>query len=191
MKQHELRPPVGARRERRRIGRGHGTGQGTTAGKGTKGQKARAGGGVPPYFEGGQLPLVRRLPYRRGFRNPFRVAYIAINLRQLASFPAGSRVTPDTLVEAGLLHPGERPVKILADGDLTVALHVQADRVSASARAKIEAAGGSVEELSARPTAEAAPAADAVVQLAPPRRREPSPPAEEATQGSGTAPEES
>ena len=147
MRLHELQPPKGARRERRRVGRGHGSGQGTTAGKGTKGQKARAGGGVPPYFEGGQLPLVRRLPYRRGFRNPFRTEYAVVNLRQLAGFPPGSRVTAETLVEAGLLHRGEGPVKVLGDGDLTVGLHVCADRVSRQAREKIEAAGGSVEEL--------------------------------------------
>jgi large subunit ribosomal protein L15 len=148
MRLYELRPPPGARRKRRRVGRGLGSGRGTTAGRGTKGQKARSGGGVPPYFEGGQLPLVRRLPHRRGFRNPFRVEYAVVNVHQLAVFPPGSTVTPETLVAAGLLHPGERPVKILGDGDLTVPLHVQADRVSQQARAKIEAAGGSVVELS-------------------------------------------
>lgn len=150
MKLHELRSPDGARRERRRIGRGHGTGQGTTAGKGTKGQKARSGGGVPPYFEGGQLPLVRRLPYRRGFKNPFRVAYTPINLGQLADFPAQAVVSVETLIAQGLLHPGEGPIKLLADGDVSVALRVRVDRVSAQARAKVEAAGGSVEELRPR-----------------------------------------
>ena len=152
MRLHELRPPKGARRERRRIGRGHGSGQGTTAGKGTKGQKARSGGGVPPYFEGGQLPLVRRLPYRRGFQNPFRTEYAIVNLDQLAGFPPGSTVTVETLVEAGLLHRGEGPVKILGDGQLSIALHVRADRFSRQAREKIEAAGGSVEELAPRKT---------------------------------------
>ncbi len=150
MRLHELRAPAGARRERRRIGRGHGSGQGTTAGKGTKGQKARSGGGVPPYFEGGQLPLVRRLPYRRGFKNPFRVEYAVVNVAQLAELPANSQVTPDTLVAVGLLDPGEGPVKVLGDGELSVALHVAADRVSRQARAKIEAAGGSVVELRPR-----------------------------------------
>lgn len=153
MKLHELRPPKGAHRERRRIGRGHGSGQGTTAGKGTKGQKARAGGGVPPYFEGGQLPLVRRLPYRRGFKNPFRVSYTVINLSQLANFPAQATVSSETLANQGLVRPDERPLKLLGDGDVTVALRVRVDRVSAQARAKIEAAGGTVEELLPRKAA--------------------------------------
>ena len=148
MKLHELRPPEGAVREKRRVGRGHGSGRGTTAGKGTKGQKARSGGGVPPYFEGGQLPLVRRLPYRRGFKNPFRTEYAIVNVAQLGRFPTGAMVTADTLVEAGLLHRGEGPIKILGDGELSVALHVRTDRVTRQAREKIEAAGGSVEELS-------------------------------------------
>ena len=163
MRLHDLRPPKGARREKRRVGRGHGSGQGTTAGKGTKGQKARSGRGVPLYFEGGQLPLVRRLPYRRGFRNPFRVEYAIVNVAQLASLPAGSTVTADTLVQAGLLRRGEGPVKVLGDGELSVALHVQTDRVSRQAREKIEAAGGSVVELRPRKAkeqvAEAAPTA--------------------------------
>jgi large subunit ribosomal protein L15 len=150
MKLHELRPPKGAHREKRRIGRGHGSGQGTTAGKGTKGQKARSGGGVPPYFEGGQLPLVRRLPYRRGFKNPFRVEYAIVNVGQLGSLPAGSEVTADSLVQMGLLHKGEGPIKVLGDGELGVALHVRADRVTRQAREKIEAAGGSVVELTPR-----------------------------------------
>ena len=150
MKLHELRPPEGAHRERRRIGRGHGSGQGTTAGKGTKGQKARSGGGVPPYFEGGQLPLVRRLPYRRGFKNPFRVAYTVVNVGKLATLPAGSEVTSETLIGLGLLHKGEGPVKVLGDGELAVALTVRVDRVTEQARQKIEAAGGSVVELRAR-----------------------------------------
>jgi large subunit ribosomal protein L15 len=150
MKLHELRPPAGAHRERRRIGRGHGSGQGTTAGKGTKGQKARSGGGVPPYFEGGQLPLVRRLPYRRGFKNPFRVAYTVVNVGKLGTLPAGSEVTSETLIGLGLLHKGEGPVKVLGDGELAVALTVRVDRVTDQARQKIEAAGGSVVELRAR-----------------------------------------
>jgi large subunit ribosomal protein L15 len=147
MRLHDLRPPKGARRERRRVGRGLGSGRGTTAGKGTKGQKARSGGAKPPYFEGGQLPLVRRLPHRRGFKNPFRVSFTAVNLRQLAELPAHSEVTVETLVAHGLVHPGERPIKLLGDGEITVPLRVRVDRVSAPARAKIEAAGGSVEEL--------------------------------------------
>src|SRR3954454_5638209 len=121
MKMHELAPPDGARHERRRVGRGLGSGRGKTSGKGHKGQKARSGGGVPAYFEGGQLPLVRRLPYRRGFRNPFRVEYATVNVGQLAELPAGTTVTVETLVEGGLLKRSEGPVKILGDGALTVA----------------------------------------------------------------------
>src|SRR3954449_9384107 len=107
MKLHELRPPKGSTSERRRIGRGLGSGRGKTSGKGHKGQKARSGGGVPLYFEGGQLPLVRRLPYRRGFKNPFRVEFAVVNVAQLAGLPAGATVTADTLVGAGFLNPGE------------------------------------------------------------------------------------
>ena len=147
MKLHDLKPAEGSRRERRRIGRGNGSGQGTTAGKGTKGQKARSGGGVPAYFEGGQLPLVKRLPYRRGFKNPFRVAFTPINLDQIASFPARAVVSVETLAAQGLVRPDERPIKLLADGEVSVPLRVRVDRVSAQARAKIEAAGGEVEEL--------------------------------------------
>ncbi len=145
MKQHELRPPAGARRERRRVGRGHGSGRGKTAGRGTKGQKARSGGGVPPYFEGGQLPLVKRLPYRRGFTNPFRVEYQPVNLRDLARFTG--EVGPAELLAAGLIDSERERYKILGDGEISVPLTVRAYRFSASARKKIEAAGGKVELL--------------------------------------------
>jgi large subunit ribosomal protein L15 len=141
------------------VGRGHGTGQGTTAGKGQKGQKARSGGGVPPYFEGGQLPLVRRLPYRRGFKNPFRTEYVPVNIEQLTGFSAGSTVAADSLVAAGILRKGEGPIKLLGKGTLSLALHVRVDRASRQAREKVEAAGGTVEEL--RPKRTAAPAAAA------------------------------
>jgi large subunit ribosomal protein L15 len=146
MKLHELRSPKGARKPRRRLGRGLGSGRGTTAGKGSKGQKARSGGGVPPYFEGGQLPLVKRLPYRRGFVNPNRVEYQPVNLDDLASFEHGSMVGPDELVAAGLLDDREL-VKILADGELSHALTVRAHRFSKAARERIEAAGGNIEEI--------------------------------------------
>src|SRR5688500_20303815 len=115
MKLHDLAPPPGAHRKRRRVGRGLGSGRGTTAGKGHKGQNARAGGGVPPYFEGGQLPLVRKLPYKRGFNNVFRVEYEPINLDQLEQLPVGIEVTPDALRANGLLRR-DRPGKILARG---------------------------------------------------------------------------
>src|SRR3954467_9633846 len=103
MQQHDLWSPNGARKTRRRVGRGLGSGRGKTAGKGTKGQKARSGGGVPPYFEGGQLPLVRRLPYRRGFKNPFRVEYEVVNLDQLEALTDVSAVTPDLLHKLGVI----------------------------------------------------------------------------------------
>lgn len=146
MKLHELKSPRGARKPRRRLGRGTGSGRGTTASKGTKGQKARAGGGVPPYFEGGQLPLVKRLPYRRGFVNPSRVEYHGINLSRLAGFKKGSTVGPDELVAAGLLDDREL-VKVLGAGELPHALTVRAHRFSRTARERIEAAGGKVEEI--------------------------------------------
>src|SRR3954470_25054186 len=102
MKLHELRPAPGSHREKMRIGRGLGSGRGKTAGKGTKGQKARSGGGVPPYFEGGQLPLVRRLPYRRGFTNIFRVEFEVVNLDQLEALDAGTTVTAEALAQRGV-----------------------------------------------------------------------------------------
>ncbi|MCC7368183.1 MAG: 50S ribosomal protein L15 [Chloroflexi bacterium] len=147
MKLHELAPPPGAHRRRRRVGRGLGSGRGTTAGAGQKGQKARAGGGVPPYFEGGQLPLVKKLPYRRGFRSLNRVEYKAVNLQDLASFAAGSTVDAAALVAGGVLKNTRERIKILGTGELDRALTVKAHRFSASARQKIEAAGGACHAL--------------------------------------------
>lgn len=147
MKLHELGGPQGSRRERRRVGRGLGSGRGKTAGKGTKGQKARAGGSLPPYFEGGQLPLVRRLPYRRGFRNPFRVEFEIVNLDQLERMEGSPEVTPETMRARGLIRRGDRPVKVLARGELSKALTVHAHAFSEAARQAIAAAGGSVAEL--------------------------------------------
>lgn len=147
MKIHELAPPKGARTERRRVGRGLGSGRGKTAGKGTKGQKSRSGGSIPPYFEGGQLPLVRRLPYRRGFRNPFRVDYEIVNLDQLDGFAEGTEVTPTVFRSHGVVRRGNRPVKVLGRGALTKALTVHAHAFSESARRAITAAGGSVLEI--------------------------------------------
>jgi large subunit ribosomal protein L15 len=147
MKLHDLAPPKGAHRKRRRIGRGLGSGRGTTAGKGTKGQKARSGGGVPPYFEGGQLKLVKKLPFRRGFRNPSRVEYQAVNLRDLSRFADGATVDVAALVAAGLLKSNRERVKVLGTGDLDRALTVTAHRFSATARQKIEAAGGACHAL--------------------------------------------
>src|SRR5205085_10422843 len=116
MQMHELKPPRGSNRDRIRIGRGHGSGKVKTGGKGTKGQNARTGGGVPPYFEGGQLPLIRKLPYRRGFLNPFRVAFREVNVRDLAAFPVGSTVGPEALETQVLLRGKKGPVKVLGEG---------------------------------------------------------------------------
>ncbi len=142
MQLHELKPAPGSRRDRKRVGRGLGSGRGTTAGRGTKGQKARAGGGVSPYFEGGQLPLVQRLPQKRGFTNRNRVEYAEVNVGALDRFAAGSEITPELLYQERLVRDERRPVKILGEGEIALALTVHAHKFSASARAKIEAAGG-------------------------------------------------
>jgi large subunit ribosomal protein L15 len=147
MRLNELTPPKGSARERIRIGRGHGSGKVKTGGKGTKGQNARAGGGVPPYFEGGQLPLIRKLPYRRGFRNPFRVEYREVNVRDLGQFPAGSNVGPEEFETAGVLRGKNGPVKVLGQGEISVKLTVRAHKFSAGARQKIQSAGGTVEQI--------------------------------------------
>ncbi len=148
MKLHDLRPDVGAKKKRKRVGHGIAAGQGKTSGRGQKGQGARSGGIKPPYFEGGQLPLVRRLPFKRGFTNHFRVEYVEVSLERLAGlFAAGSTVTPESLVEQRVLRDLERPVVVLGDGELGHALTVHAHRFSGSARAKIEQAGGTVEVL--------------------------------------------
>jgi large subunit ribosomal protein L15 len=142
-----LRPAAGATRNRKRIGRGNASGHGTTAGRGQKGQKSRSGKGNHPGFEGGQYPLYRRLARKRGFINPFRVEYEPVNVGDLARFDADSTVTPELLVEAGLRKHPRKPLKVLATGDLDRALTVRAHAFSATARQKIEAAGGRVEEI--------------------------------------------
>ena len=149
MKLHELKPSPGSRKSRKRVGRGTGSGMGKTSGRGMKGQGARSGGGKGPYFEGGQLPLVRRLPFRRGFTNIWRVEYTPINVGRLQEKfgDGGQEVTPETLVEAGIISHSDKAVAILGDGKLTSALTVRAHRFSKSAREKIEAAGGTVEVL--------------------------------------------
>ncbi len=147
MKLHELKAPPGARKPRKRVGRGIGSGHGKTSTRGHKGQKARSGGQIPAWFEGGQNPLIRRIPLRRGFRNPFRVEYNVINVGRLGElFPDGGEVTPEVLRQMGILKRN-RPLKILGDGELKAALTVKAHRFSKSAREKILAAGGQVEEL--------------------------------------------
>ncbi|PDW04190.1 50S ribosomal protein L15 [Candidatus Viridilinea mediisalina] len=147
MKLHDLRSNPGARRKSKRLGRGHGSGKGKTSGKGMMGQKARRGPGPYRTFEGGQNRLVKRMPFKRGFTNIFRVEYEVLNLARLADWPATLDVTPVTLLERRLLRNKRMPVKILGDGELTQPLTVHAHKFSASARQKIEAAGGTVVEL--------------------------------------------
>lgn len=147
MKPHDLRPPEGARKQRVRAGRGISAGRGKTAGRGQKGQAARSGGTKGPYFEGGQLPLVRRLPHLRGFTNIWRVQYTPINVARLRRFAPGDEVTPETLVRAGLIKSVDERVKLLGEGELDHALTVKVHKFSATAREKILAAGGTVEEL--------------------------------------------
>ncbi len=149
MKLHDLRPAEGSKKRRKRVGCGIAAGHGKTAGRGTKGQRARSGGSLPSYFEGGQLPLVRRLPFARGvgFRDPWRVRFTPVNVERLERFEPGSEVTPERLAEAGVIQRADELVAILGRGELTRSLTVKAHRFSASARAKIEAAGGQVEEL--------------------------------------------
>jgi large subunit ribosomal protein L15 len=144
VKLHELKPAAGSRKTRKRVGRGIGTGNGKTAGRGHKGQNARSGGGVRPGFEGGQNPLYRRLP-KRGFTNPTRKEYAIVNLDALNRFEAGTTVTPELLLETGVVKNARDGIKILGDGELNVNLTVQANKFSQTAVEKIEAAGGKTE----------------------------------------------
>jgi large subunit ribosomal protein L15 len=143
-----LKPPKGAKHSKKRVGRGQGSGQGKTAGRGHKGQKSRSGYKFKRGFEGGQMPLHRRVP-KRGFHNPFRVEYEVVNLDLLGlKFEAGAVITPDLLRERGLVPRGGRPVKVLARGELAVALTVHAHKFSGKAAEKIKAAGGAAESIS-------------------------------------------
>lgn len=145
MKLHDLAPGKGSKRNRKRVGRGPGSGLGKTAGRGSKGQKSRSGFRRRPGFEGGQMPLVRRVP-KRGFTNIFRTEYVVVNVAQLAELEGASEVTPDSLAEAGLVRRGKL-LKVLGDGEIDRALDVKAHAFSKPARQKIEAAGGTCEEL--------------------------------------------
>jgi large subunit ribosomal protein L15 len=144
MKLHELSPPAKSRKSDKRLGRGVGSGWGKTAGRGTKGYNSRSGGGVRPGYEGGQMPIQRRLP-KRGFTNIFRKKIAVINLRDLLAFESGSLVDEAALVKAGLVKGQKDGIKLLGHGEIQVALNVKLNQVSKSARQKIEAAGGSVE----------------------------------------------
>ena len=148
MKLHDLKPAKGSTRKRTRVGRGNAAGQGRYAGRGIKGAGARAGKGIPAYFEGGQLPLVRRLPFKRGFTNIFRIDYQEVHLSDLNEmFDAGAVVTPALLAEKGLIRKALDPVVVLGNGEIAKALTVQAHRFTTSAAERIAAAGGKVEKL--------------------------------------------
>jgi large subunit ribosomal protein L15 len=147
MELHDLKPAKGATHKRKRVGRGPGSGHGKTATRGSKGQRSRSGHSMKAGFEGGQMPLHRRIP-KRGFHNPFRREYAAINLSQLNVFEAGSTVTPEELIRRGIIKRTVNGVKILSDGKLTAPLIVRAHKFSAAAAKKIQAAGGSAEVIS-------------------------------------------
>jgi large subunit ribosomal protein L15 len=147
MLQEKLSPPPGAKKAKKRVGRGDGSGHGTYSGRGSKGQKSRAGYKMRPGFEGGQLPLIKRLPEKRGFHNPFRTEYSTVKIGQLGIFEPGSEVTLEKLLDVGMVKSLRRPVKILAGGEISHPLVVKAHKFSAAAKAKIEAAGGKAEEV--------------------------------------------
>ncbi|BFT75815.1 MULTISPECIES: 50S ribosomal protein L15 [Paenibacillus] len=146
MKLHELSSATGARQTRKRVGRGTSSGMGKTSTRGHKGQNARSGGGVRPGFEGGQNPLYRRLP-KRGFTNRFRTEYAIVNLEDLNNFAAGTEVTPEVLMESGIVKAPKDGIKILGNGEITVKLTVKANKFSQSAIEKIQAAGGQTEVI--------------------------------------------
>jgi len=147
VRQDELHPAPGSRKAVKRFGRGYGSGHGGYAGRGCKGQKSRSSVDLPRGFEGGQIPLTKRLPQKRGFNNIFKIQYNLVRLDQLGIFAPGSEVTLESLLEAGLIKTLDNPVKILAMGELKHALNVKVNKFSATAKAKIEAVGGKVEEL--------------------------------------------
>jgi large subunit ribosomal protein L15 len=146
MKLHEIKPVPGSKKRRKVVGRGRGSGHGTTAGRGGKGQTARTGSSIPAWFEGGQMPLIRRLP-KRGFTNIFKKDYAIINVETLERFESGQEVTPALLISKGLIRSRNDGVKVLGTGALTKALMVYAHKFSQSAAAKIEAAGGKVQVI--------------------------------------------
>jgi large subunit ribosomal protein L15 len=148
MKLHDVRPNPGAHKPPRRLGRGHGSGRGKTAGRGTKGQKSRAGGGIPAWFEGGQTPLHVRTPKLHGFKNRFRVEYAAVNLSKLADAAKGTLITPDVLEHDGLVRDTSLPIKILGTGDAPAGVTIHAHAFSRSAREKLDAAGSTYQQIS-------------------------------------------
>ena len=147
MRQDKLSPAPGSKKDRKRVGRGDGSGNGTYSGRGCKGQKSRAGYSIRPGFEGGQLPLIKRLPRKRGFTNIFRIEYNVVNTGTLNAFESGSEVDPEKMAAAGVVSSLRKPIKILAEGDINNPIVVKAHRFSSAAKSKIEAAGGKVEEV--------------------------------------------
>ena len=148
MRQDNLSPSIGSKKARKRVGRGNSSGHGTYSGRGVKGQRSRSGGNkIRPGFEGGQLPLIKRLPEKRGFVNIFRTEYSVVSLDKLNIFESGSEVTPEKLLAAGLVKSLRQPVKILSSGELKHPLSIKANKFSAAAKGKIEAAGGKAEEV--------------------------------------------
>ncbi len=152
MRLDTISPARGSRKDRKRVGRGNGS-KGNFSGRGCKGQKSRSGHRMKPGFEGGQLPIIKRLPSQRGFTNIFKIEYSVINLDDLKEFAAGSIVNRDELIKAGVIGPSKKPLKVLGGGEIKQSLTVKAHKFSASARAKIEAAGGTVEEVGDAPEA--------------------------------------
>ena len=146
MNLHDLTPASGAKKRRKRIGRGPGSGHGKTATKGHKGLLARSGGGKRPGFEGGQMPLIRRLP-KFGFTNPFRMEYAIVNVKNFEKWTGDKTITPQAMVDAGLVKRKKLPIKILGNGELKKSLVIQAHKFSKSSKMKIQAAGGRVEVI--------------------------------------------
>lgn len=179
MKLHDLRPAKGSHKPPRRVGRGHGSGRGKTAGRGTKGQKARSGAGIPAWFEGGQTPIHVRTPKLHGFRNRFRTDYAGVNLARLTDVPAGTLLTPDALAHDGLVRSSKtkpRPVKILGGGEAPRGVTIHAHAFTRSAREKLAAAGSTVQLISwpdGAPIEEAAPEAQPQPEPKPKRRARP------------------
>ena len=148
MQQHSLKSPEGSKKNRKRVGRGDSSGSGSYSGKGMKGQKSRSGGGVRPGFEGGQLPLIKKLSALRGFNNIFRREFIPINLNTISKlYEKDNEISPETLVEKNVLKDTKSPIKILGDGEINFPVKVTAHKFSRSAKDKIIAAGGTIQEL--------------------------------------------
>jgi len=147
MDQSNLKPPAGAKHKKKRVGCGDGSGHGTFSTRGCKGQKSRSGRDLRPGFEGGQLPIIKRLPWTRGFTNVAKIQYSLVNVGELKKFDADAEINIEVLVQSGLVKSASLPVKILGNGELDRALTVKANKFSGTARSKIEAAGGKVEEI--------------------------------------------